>query len=299
VLNALDAGEGDVRIRLLRERLAANPNDLEARLQLAAEYKKAGFPDIALEHLRLASARFPDSQTVAIQLARALVESGSSADGRTHLESFAAEHEASSEIWSWLGILQDRAGDYPSGERSHRAAIEREPRSDALYNNLGYNLLLQSRNDEAAIEFRRALELAPRSTVARNNLGIALASQPDQAMEVWKGAADRATAHNNLGAILLEKGDHVAARREFERALEYNRDHYAALNNLRLLSDLDGRRVDLPYLLTGRPVWRRVLRGMAIVLGAPSGKSNEGAVVEDVPAGRVAAGGTGQEGGGK
>src|SRR3954447_15614937 len=54
VRNAVDAGDGDVRIRGLRQRLASNPDDLEARFALAKYYRELGFADVAIEHLRLA-----------------------------------------------------------------------------------------------------------------------------------------------------------------------------------------------------------------------------------------------------
>ena len=42
VLNAVDAGEGDVRVRQLRSRVTTNPDDLEARLALEAERALVG-----------------------------------------------------------------------------------------------------------------------------------------------------------------------------------------------------------------------------------------------------------------
>src|SRR5438477_11916648 len=72
VTNAIDAGDGDIQARSLRERLIADPNDLAARLQLAERYRQAGSTELWVEHYRLAAERFPRNPTVAMLLAKAL-----------------------------------------------------------------------------------------------------------------------------------------------------------------------------------------------------------------------------------
>ena len=59
VRNAKDAGDGDYRIKALRRRVTANPQDLQARLELADLYRESGFPDVAIEHYRLAASSIP------------------------------------------------------------------------------------------------------------------------------------------------------------------------------------------------------------------------------------------------
>lgn len=275
VRNAVDAGEGNLRIRTLRRQLAANPADLKARLELARHYVEAGFPEIALEHYRFAAARFPDSAEVAILLARTMSSIGLPAEARAHLQAFVAGHPGPGwETLSWLAILQDRVGEYREAEANHRAAVNLRPASDALHNNLGYNLLLQGRNQEAAAEFRRALEIAPASALARSNLGIALAAQPGQAVAELQAVTDPATAHSNLAAVLIERGEYEAARREIEAALGYRKDHPAALSNLQLLSELDGGAPGLAGV-AARSAWQKFWRNLGVVFfGEPSPARN-------------------------
>ena len=80
---------------------------------------------------------------------------------------------------------------------------------------------MQKKNEEAAAEFREALRLNPGSAVAQNNLGLALAGQnaTTDAVANWQSAADAATAHNNLAAVLMEKGNYPEARKELQLAL--------------------------------------------------------------------------------
>jgi Flp pilus assembly protein TadD len=136
----------------------------------------------------------------------------------------------------------DSSGAWDSGEPAHRKAVELAPARDTLHNNLGYNLLMQKKNSEAAAEFREALRLNPASAVARNNLGLALASLDTvQAVSNWRAASDPATAHNNLASVWIEQGNWAEARKELSIALGYNKSHPAALRNLALVSQLEGK----------------------------------------------------------
>src|ERR1019366_5894547 len=70
--NAIDAGDGDYQLRVLRQKLAADPDDVPIRLELAKAYLDRGYPDVALEISRLAAARFPESGEAQLALVSAL-----------------------------------------------------------------------------------------------------------------------------------------------------------------------------------------------------------------------------------
>src|ERR1700730_9820568 len=53
IQNAKDAGEGDYVVRSLRQKMAAEPDNLEVRLELIDHYARGGYPELALEHCRL------------------------------------------------------------------------------------------------------------------------------------------------------------------------------------------------------------------------------------------------------
>ena len=262
VRNAIDAGDGDYQLRVLREKVAAEPDNIPIRLELAKAYGERGYHEVALEISRLAVARFPQSGDAQLALVRDLRHVNRRSEAIAGLEGFLKAHpESGAGYYSWLGILRDESGLWPLGESAHRKALELTPSVDYLHNNLGYNLLMQKKNEEAAREFQEALKLNPGSPMARNNLGLALAhsNATAEAVANWQSTSDPATAHNNLAAVWIEKGNYAEARKELDLALGYNRAHSAALRNLDLVARLDGS----PATLTSKPLdkqdtrWRR------------------------------------------
>ena len=240
-VNAVDSGDGDYELRGLRAKLDANPGDLKARFALAQRYQTLGFNEVAVEHGRLAVERMPESEEAQVELAKLLWRAGRSSEAAKFLGEFSRNHELAVGGWAWLGLVRDDSGDWKAGESAYRKALALEPNRDDLHNNLGYCLLRQGKRKEAEAEFRTAVKLDPNSVVARNNLGSVLTSNPAEAVANLQSVSDPATAHNNLAAAFIEAGKYADARLELSEALRYNRQHPAALNNLALVSKLDGK----------------------------------------------------------
>jgi Flp pilus assembly protein TadD len=262
VKGAADAGEGDLELRKLRQRLAANTKDLDARIALARYYAERNLPDLALEHYRLAAAQFPDSVPVTLALAKSLREMGEPSEALKTLREFADRQSRGSwEVLSLEGILEDEQGQLADAEKSHRAALALAPDQSELHNNLGYNLLAQKKSDAAVAELRRAIELDPKSEIAHNNLATALArsdSGSQEALAEWTRSANPAQAHNNLAAVLIEQARYREARAELAIALGLQPNLSSALANLKLVSELDGK----PATVTVKrraSLWARIL----------------------------------------
>ncbi|MBK5295439.1 MAG: tetratricopeptide repeat protein [Acidobacteriia bacterium] len=272
VANAVEVGEGDYQLRQLRARMAADPGNLDLRLELAARYESMGFEEVALEHYRLAAQSFPDHPGLEMKLARSLRQHGMAKEALQSLEGFLRRHPDSryAGLRSWAGILSDDLGEWKAGEKYHRAAIaQSEQPQTALHNNLGHNLLQQGNKKEAAQEFRRSLELDSRNEVARNNLGIALSANPKEAVLQWQAQTDPATAHSNLAAVLIEEGRYQQAREELNIALGYKPDHPAALKNLGLVAELDGRPAVIEKREPPKSFWSRVSSTMGKIFWTP------------------------------
>ncbi len=247
IQNAVDAGDGDVVVRGLREKMAAEPGNLDARLQLAAHYRKQGHTELAVEHYRLAMERHPDNGRVVLLLAQALQEQNSLKEAAELIDRFLAKHPAqTSDLPAWLGFLRDQMGDLASGEKAYRVAVELNPSNAKLHNNLGYNLLMQGKHGEAINEFRRTLALDPAMHTARNNLGLALSKQGSaadrqEAVKQWSQAGTPAAAHTNLAAVLIDQGQYAEARQELQAALGYDRNYLPALKNLEIIASIEGK----------------------------------------------------------
>jgi Flp pilus assembly protein TadD len=267
IQNAKDAGGGDYGVLLLRQKMAAEPDNLAVRLELIEHYTQAGYPELALEHSRLAATRFPESAALQLPMAKLLRQMKMTREAAQGLGAFLAAHpQQSPDFESWLGIMRDELGDWPEGEKSHRAALALDGNLDSLHNNLGYNLLMQGRPKEAVLEFREALKLRPNSEVARNNLGMALAAAPQDAALRGQPVGDPATAHSNMAALLIKHKRYADARRELDLALGYNKNHAAALNNLRLVSELDGKPAVIP-LKPAQTKWSKFRSKLAKIVG--------------------------------
>lgn len=260
--NAVIAGEGDQQVKILRQRLAIAPDANDVRVQLAERYDASGFPDVALEHIRQARTREPlnrDLLLMEVGLLRKMELPAQAAESIGNY--FARNGVPDSGLQAWLGITTDEAGDLPAGERAHRAAVALSPNEDSLHNNLGYNLMLQQRHEEAATEFGTALRLNQRSDTARSNLARVMADRTEGqdatgAVAHWSMTVEPAAAHSNLAAAYIEQGQYPKAREEIAIALRYRRDYLPALRNLELVAELDGRPAELPSQ-PSESYWRR------------------------------------------
>ncbi len=254
ILNAVDAGDGDVLVRDLRRAILEHPDRIDLRLQLVNHFEKQGQSELVAEHLRLLAERYPANEELSLRLARSLRAQGSLDEALRILRNLTARQSVETAgVWSLTGILLDELDRPMEGEAEHRRALELAHRDlDVYENNLGFNLMAQGRRDDALAFFESALRRRPRSEVARNNLGAALATLREGEIDTatvlahWMSVTDPASAHNNLAAVLIEQERYAEARKELEQSLQLRPDLPAAWKNLQLLSELDGHPVTIP-----------------------------------------------------
>jgi len=278
--NAELAGTGDWEGDGLRRVVLAEPENVEARSRLAAHYERTGQPELAVEHYRIALGRQRDAAAPRLELVRLLHSLEFREQALKAAEEGIAER-ATRQLFSWKGILLDELDRAPEGEAAHREALARADGAAArtvaaLYNNLGQNLLLQDRLQDAVAAFQKALDRDRRSDAARSNLGMALAlsGNAEQALAHWKSLSGPATAHSNLAAVYIEQGKHKEARRELNIALGYNPNHGAALRNLAALSERDGQPAVLePARVRSGSPWARITQFFRTTLGSGEGRA--------------------------
>jgi Flp pilus assembly protein TadD len=150
---------------------------------------------------------------------------------------------ADPEVLTELAITNDHIGQerLTYAEPLYKKVISLKTHSSAAHNNLGFNYLLQGRHADAAKAFNRALVLAPDNKRAKNNLAAAylLNEQTDEALKLFQDTVGLAAAYNNLGYILMTRGDWPQAKKAFKKALQLNPSFYVrAQENLDHLEHL-------------------------------------------------------------
>jgi tetratricopeptide (TPR) repeat protein len=127
-----------------------------------------------------------------------------------------------------LGELRRDQGQLEEAIRLFATALEIDDSQPFLWMGCGDVLQRAGRYEQALQAFQRVLELEPDSFKARYNLGVTYANmgRPDEAVAIYEQALalapkdpDAPAARNNLGGLLLARGDAARALEHFEAAL--------------------------------------------------------------------------------
>jgi Flp pilus assembly protein TadD len=220
---------------------------LEKKPESAAAY--AGLGEVDLRKNILNKALFDYSQAIKFDpknriallgLGRLHRQSDDLVKSAQYFEEANAAYPNDCDIISELASTYDLIPQKEKAEALYRQAITLDKRRASSYNNLGYNLLLQGRYEEATQSLQQALSLEPDNKRAQNNLAAAyiLAGQVDKAMPYMEQTVGQAAAHNNLGYIYMSRGEWDKAEREFREAMALKPSYYKLANqNLELLKE--------------------------------------------------------------
>src|SRR5262245_9001087 len=127
---------------------------------------------------------------------------------------------------------------YDEAIRLFRKALDLQPDSADVLNNLGKALDAVGKDDEAIADFDKALKLAPENAIIHCNKGLALFHEKKfeesiasyrKAIEIHENFAE---AQNGLGAALFSLGRTDEAISAFRKGLQLDPKNIDALNNL-------------------------------------------------------------------
>ena len=226
-----------------RKALDKKPDSLVAAIGLSKILIQEGNLDEAIKILTHALEKNED-KVPALLLMGSIARNRGELSGSKELLTKAYEKAPENpEVLTELAITNDHMGQerLTYAEPLYKKVISLRPHSSAAYNNLGFNYLLQGRNKDAANTFTKALVLAPGNKRAKNNLAAAylLNKQTDKALKLFKDTVGLAAAYNNLGYILMTRGDWQQAEKAFKKALQLNPSFYVrAQENLEHLEQL-------------------------------------------------------------
>lgn len=140
------------------------------------------------------------------------------------------------------GYVLHQLGEYERAIEAYRASIADHPTADA-HTFLGWSLSYLGRVEEAIVHCKIAIKLDPDFGNPYNDIGVYLlhTGRVEEAIP-WLEKAIAAKRyccyqfpHANLGRILLAQGKVEAAKRSFERALEYDPLYVPALLGLEFI----------------------------------------------------------------
>jgi Flp pilus assembly protein TadD len=134
-----------------------------------------------------------------------------------------------------LGILDDQAEDHASAIAHYQAALELNPASPMLRNNLGFSKYLTGNLEGAEADFRIATTLDADYKPAWSNLALVYADRGSysQAVSLLAKVSEKPTAYNDVGYMALQRGDLLEAERLLSEAVRLSPAYYkTAYENL-------------------------------------------------------------------
>lgn len=219
-----------------------------------------GEPEQALEEYFKAATADPGDETLALEVSRRLLQANQWEKAMEVLSRAAALPEASGEVYSHLGFVYSKLGKTDLAARASRAAIKKDPRSLAGYENL-YSIYLRSKQVQRALTVLREAAGAEGTDAGfliglselYSNLGI---QNPDQKPATTARAAEllqRAEALKpedpelrlKLGDGLDQLGKYEDAARIYREVLDSDPDSPL------LREDIRSKLADL-YLRSGK-----------------------------------------------
>ncbi len=238
-IKALDGNQPVAAESLLRQAVAATPNDYTAHFNLAlalslqqkdteaiAEYRRTldlkprlYQADLNLGMLLLRNKRPAEAAPVLKDALDGLADGPT--DGlKKDTPPNSAQQSARANLYYAQALFD--AGDLAQAEPRYRAAIEADPASAAAQSGLAHLLLKESKLAEAAEHFHSAATLDPRYHNGLLELAAAFeaAGKPQDAIAIYREFPENAAAKERLAQLLLNNGDPAAAIPNLELAVK-------------------------------------------------------------------------------
>lgn len=177
-------------IRELRDRVAAHPGDVDARLTLASALEADGKLEAALDEARQASEHGSERRDVRLRLASILTAVGRFEAADEQVRRVLKTSPSDMEAHMVMGVLQFRRGLYAEAVEEFRMVVERYPDDVQAHFHRGEALNRLGDADGALRSLQRVIELDPRHARAYHTMGILYDRKalPEEAAAMYRRA---------------------------------------------------------------------------------------------------------------
>lgn len=222
---------------------AANP-DARVLRSLACAQLAAGRKQAALETIRKAIARAPDSEQNYVDLASAFLARNISPAAAVVVDTGLKRLPASARLYALRGVIEAEAGLDDAAARDFDKSNELDPANQYGAPGLGVLYADSDRSHEASAILRKRLEQDPGDAVLNYLLAQALAregaaagsaafEEAEQALlRALRAKPDYAAAHTALGKLYVRANDNTRAISEFQSAVKLDPRDRIALSQL-------------------------------------------------------------------
>ncbi|KAG0206360.1 Peroxisomal membrane signal receptor PTS1 [Mortierella sp. GBA30] len=189
-------------IRALGMAVKADPNNLDAYMNLAVSYTNEGYEQQAYETLeRWLATKYPDI-VAANGPPPSSISPWETHDRVTDLYLQAVRNaptgaEIDADLQVGLGVLFYGSGDYEKAVDCFVAALKARPNDYLLWNRLGATLANSGKSEDAIEAYHKALEIKPSFVRARYNLGVSCINI----------GCHKEAAEHLLGALSMHQSD--------------------------------------------------------------------------------------------
>ena len=156
-------------------------------------------------------------------------------------ESFLKKYPNSVKGYITLAGFYQQIGDYNNALNNYKEAERCDKKALNAHNNIGEVYKLQTKNEEAEIEYKKELELHPENSLAYNNLGLLYQNmgRTEEALKAYEKGLfinpNEQKIHNNIGITYAQQNRFIEAEKEFKEEIEINPKYADVYYNLGVL----------------------------------------------------------------
>jgi tetratricopeptide (TPR) repeat protein len=242
--NAMILEEENPTISSLLQTVQTDPANASVHYQLGRAYHDFRLYDEALRHYQKAL-QLEQKPIYYEQMGRLWRDWGSFQQAADSVKKGLELDPGFVEAWNTLGTIFDRQGSFDQAQEAYLHALVLDSDLDYVHNNLCFSYIQSGKTEQAIPHGESATHLNPTMRIAHTNLAIAygILGDLDRSLEEFKLSGDEAAARNNLGLILLKRGQIAESMEQFKLAARM-RPYYAdAAANYRRARDLNFHRV--------------------------------------------------------